>query len=171
MPPIEIRVFTPEDWRELRDLRLAALAEAPHAFGSTLAREQAFEEHDWRARLTNGSLAIYALVDGERAALAGGLQPSIDHGDRTAAWLVSMWTHPSSRGRGVGAALVERVIEWARAERFPELRLWVSEGNDDAELLYVRLGFSRTGVLRPIREGEPRLEAEMVLALATAPPM
>jgi GNAT superfamily N-acetyltransferase len=167
MPPVDVRPFTVEDWRAFRDLRLAALADAPHAFGSTLAREQAFDERDWRARLASGNLAIHALVDGSPAGLAGGLRPGVYDGDPRsgAAHLVSMWTHPSMRGRGVGAALVERIIEWARAEGFPELRLWVVEENASAQRLYARLGFIDTGERAPVRDGDPRLEAEMRLSL------
>ncbi|MFN8638168.1 MAG: GNAT family N-acetyltransferase [Dehalococcoidia bacterium] len=164
---IEVGAFGPEDWRAYRDLRLAALADAPDAFGSTLERERALDESDWRRRLSSGNLAIHALVEGVPAGLAGGLRPGVYDGDpaSTAAHLVSMWTHPSMRGRGVGAALVARVIEWARAERFPELRLWVVEGNATAERLYARMGFVDTGARAPVRPDDPRLEVEMALML------
>jgi hypothetical protein len=38
------------EWRELRELRLRALADAPEAFASTLAREAAFPDDVWRQR-------------------------------------------------------------------------------------------------------------------------
>ena len=139
----------------------------PHAFGSTLGREQAFEEHDWRTRLTNGNIAIYALVDGAPAGLAGGLRPGMYDDDprSPAAHLVSMWTHPLMRGRGVGVALVTRVIDWARTEGLPALRLWVVDGNAPTQRLYARLGFTDTGARAPVRTDDPRLEVEMALPL------
>ena len=166
MTDFEIRALTVEDWRDYRALRLAALADAPYAFGSTLAREQPFEDDRWRQRLSSG-VTLCAFVDSEASGLAGGLRPGVygDDAHPEAAYLVQMWVHPSSRGRGIGAALVERVIEWARAQGYPELRLTVSEGNDNAERLYTRLGFVRTGDVLPIRPGETQLEATMLLRL------
>ncbi len=164
-PPIEIRTFIPDDWRAYRDVRLAALADAPHAFSSTLESARNYEERDWRNRLTSGNLVIHAVVDGAPAGLAGGLRPDAWERHPEAAQLVSMWVHPSMRGRGVGAALVTRVIEWARAEHFPELRLWVVEGNAPAIRLYARMGFVDTGARAPVRDDDPRLEVEMVLRL------
>ncbi len=166
-PPVEVRAFTPEDWPAYRAIRLAALADAPDAFGSTLAREQAFGDDDWRRRLTGGNLAVHALVEGAPVGLAGGLRPGVYEGDThaDAAYLVSMWVRPSMRGRGVGAALVGAVVAWARAEGFPALRLAVVEGNAPAQRLYARSGFVDTGWRVPVREGDSRLEAEMLLSL------
>ena len=67
---IELRVLTPDDWRAWRRLRLAALAEAPYAFGSRLADWQGDgdREERWRARLgIPGSFNVIAVLDGEPA--------------------------------------------------------------------------------------------------------
>ena len=45
---IGIRVLAEDDWRLWRDLRLAALAESPDAFGSRLADWQDAGEARWR---------------------------------------------------------------------------------------------------------------------------
>jgi ribosomal protein S18 acetylase RimI-like enzyme len=60
-PDILVRRLVADDWEQARDARLAALAEAPYAFASTLAREQAFEEEVWRSRAGSGrTVAAFA---------------------------------------------------------------------------------------------------------------
>jgi hypothetical protein len=62
---IELRVLSPDDWRVWRELRRAALAEAPEAFGSRLADWQGDgnREERWRDRpRIPGSCNVVALV-------------------------------------------------------------------------------------------------------------
>src|SRR5262245_20124301 len=49
------------------------------------------------------------------------------------------------RGRGVGRALVEVVLEWCRAKKFDQLVLWSDTRFDRAHRLYEGMGFTRTG--------------------------
>ncbi len=51
-----VREVTIDDWETLRDVRLAALREAPSAFGSTYAREAAFTPEQWRGRISDRSV-------------------------------------------------------------------------------------------------------------------
>jgi len=143
-----------------REIRLAALKEAPYAFGSTYQREVEADELNWRSRLAGRAQFVAELLDGSAAGTAGGI-PS---GDGSAS-LISVWVRPESRGTGAGDSLVEAVLEWARAGRFPAVRLWVTTGNDAAERLYVRHGFVRTGAVKPVIEGEDRTELEMIRVL------
>jgi RimJ/RimL family protein N-acetyltransferase len=52
------------------------------------------------------------------------------------------------RGRGVGTALMEACIEWARERGFFKLALQVWPHNKAALGLYEKFGFEREGVLR-----------------------
>ena len=146
-----VRRLQPDDWQVFRDIRLAALADSPSAFASTLAREQAFTEADWRWRLLNGcSVVATNGASGEPLGLAGGyLHEGVPE-------LIAMWVHPAQRGTGAADAMVEAVAAWAREQDADRLRLWVVEGNDRAERVYRRLGFAHTGAAQPV-PGNPSL--------------
>lgn len=157
---LEVQRLTPDSWRTYQEVRLAALREAPHAFGSTWEREVELDEEAWRGRLAERAQFV-AISEELVVGTVGG--SSADDG-RTA-WLVSLWVDPRWRGQGVGDHLVKVILDWARASALKEVRLWVADGNREAERLYTRNGFVRTDAVQPIRVGEPRLEFEMSLRL------
>ena len=78
---------------------------------------------------------------------------------------VALWVAPDSRRRGVGASLLDAVIEWARARGFTRLELAAPSHSPAALALYRRAGFSATGARRRM-PGRPDLEVvEMARAL------
>lgn len=54
-----IRQFYPEEWSVYKGLRLAALTEAPDAFGSTVAAESGRSDADWQDFLNQGKAVNY----------------------------------------------------------------------------------------------------------------
>jgi len=70
---------------------------------------------------------------------------SLDQNDRTRAHLISMWTSPTHRQRGIGRLLVNEVLNWAGGRNARILQLMVTSNNEPAICFYQRLGFTRTG--------------------------
>jgi GNAT superfamily N-acetyltransferase len=171
-----VRETVMADWQALRDIRLAALRDAPDAFASTYAEEAAFEEADWRQRIARGGTFLAFLPDAdapgvreadapgvpeaaasEPAGLAGGYQ----QGPGTVG-LISMFVRPRARGRGVGEALIAAVLDWARARNATSVHLWVAETSKSARVLYERCGFSLTGERQPLPSNPAVGEVGMV---------
>ena len=69
-----VRQLTPDDWRTLREVRLAALADAPDAFMMTYADAVGLDEQEWRIRTTRSDM-FAAFVGGEPVGLVGLLAP------------------------------------------------------------------------------------------------
>ena len=139
MSRIELRTVSGDDWETWRDLRLQALAEAPYAFGSTLADWQDADEERWRDRLGWGDgTNLVVLLDGEPAAMASGIP------DGDAVVVISMWVAPVARGRGAGDLLLSTIEELARSGGAVRMLLDVAEGNGAAMRLYERHGFVPT---------------------------
>lgn len=156
MSQTEISRLVPDQWAAYRQARLAALAEAPYAFGSTLDREVILDERRWRERIES-SATFLAWHDGRAVGTATGLVNKPGQGlDVPGSWqLVAMWVDPGARGSGVADRLVDAVASHARAEGAPALTLWVTDVNDRARAFYLRLGFRLTGVRAVVRPAEP----------------
>ncbi|MGA8113291.1 MAG: GNAT family N-acetyltransferase [Actinocatenispora sp.] len=156
----EIRRLAGDDWALLRDVRLAALTDAPYAFASTVEREAAFDEWQWRGRLASSSTTFAALGDGRPVGMVTGLPE--ESGD---VHLVGMWVRAEVRGTSVAANLVWALVSWARESEARAVRLWVVSANDRARRFYQRLGFTSTGVRQQMPENPSIAEEQLRLTL------
>ena len=136
--------MTADDWQQWRPVRLAALADAPDAFGSRLADWSDAPEDRWRIRLSIPRALDLVAYDGDLAVgMASGVPGEGDHAE-----LISMWVDPAARGRGVADALIDAVARWAVETGADVLELAVMPDNARARRTYARLGFSRLGRAR-----------------------
>lgn len=140
----------------LRELRIQALTESPHAFGSTLERELARTTDDWRRWLSPGVTFLLEVNGQARGLVAGGLDqanPSVVH-------LMAMWVHPELRRTGAADALVAAVKAWAAEVGADQVRLNVVQSNVRAVRCYERSGFRPSGH-QGIVEKNGEIEIEM----------
>jgi predicted GNAT family acetyltransferase len=135
----ELRRLAPDDWADFRDIRLRSLADAPDAFGSTLEREEAFTEEDWRRRVGG---PVY-VVDDPHPVAVGGI---FDNDGVGQIW--GMWTEPAHRGHGHARRILDAVTPL-----LPRVQLHVNITNGDARTVYERYGFVATGQIEPLRPG------------------
>ncbi len=143
-----VRETAMDDWPALREIRLAALQDAPDAFASTHAKEETLDESAWRARIARGgSFLAYVqeISASEPVGLVGGYET-----EPGSVGLISMWVRPQARGHGVGEALIAAVLDWAQARHARSVHLWVTEVNKPARRLYERCGFLPTGERQPL---------------------
>lgn len=142
---LRLRRLAEEDWRLWRRLRRAALADAPAAFGSTLAQwsGDGDREERWRARLRDVALHLVVEREGEPVAVVAATAPSPGSAEVE---LISLWVSPAARGCGAGAAAVEGVLAWAAtAHPGAPVVLSVAPGNEAARRLYERHDFRDAG--------------------------
>ena len=162
-----VRRLWPQEWQAYRAIRLRALADAPEAFGATLAEAQAWSPEHWEARVAN---AAVSGIDCPLVAEAGGLfvgllWAKVDAHDAGRVNLFQMWVAPESRGRGVAAALLHEALGWARERGTRVVHLGVNSANAGALRLYERAGFHPIGEPYLMREGATHMEQEMRLDL------
>jgi ribosomal protein S18 acetylase RimI-like enzyme len=146
---MKVRRVRADEVEPMRDLRLRALRDAPLAFGSTYARELAYEPELWEQRTRENAAGerSVAFVLEPWAGMAVG---AIHEDEPEVAHLYAMWVAPEARRAGAGHALVDAVIAWATERGAQRLMTSVEASNAAAGALYHRAGFADTGRREPL---------------------
>jgi ribosomal protein S18 acetylase RimI-like enzyme len=159
---VTIVPITRENALIVKDVRLRALQDSPNAFSSTYASEFQLTDGEWitRAEQLSGERAVgFLAMDADSACgMSVGL---LDQGDAGRADLAAMWVAPKFRRRGMGRALVDAVLAWARMRGVRVVRLMVTCNNEPAIGLYRSLGFALTGQTKPHTHDPSLRDCEM----------
>lgn len=107
-----LKQFGPEQWKDLKRIRLEALQETPGFFGSNFEREVAYTDEDWIRKTTSPLSAFWGLYDGGTpVGLTGIIR---DQHNLEEAWLIASYIKPQYRGKGLSTLFYEARIQWAR---------------------------------------------------------
>jgi RimJ/RimL family protein N-acetyltransferase len=141
MSDVNVRRATPDDIEGMIDVYEAVAAEGRWIGGEVpIDRERQRAGRLERIASPDG-VAFLAEADG---AIIGDLGMEVRGGRAELGMaILQPW-----RGRGVGSALMEAAIAWARARDLDKIALQVWPHNDAAIALYERFGFEREGYLR-----------------------
>jgi ribosomal protein S18 acetylase RimI-like enzyme len=153
-----LMVLRDQEWRLLRELRLAAQRESPLALLSSHEDESQLDEQHWRREARCHTWL--ALFDFDRpVGLIGAIRD--DEIPTTDRYLVSLWIEPSYRRKGIARLLIEATVSRLRDEGVTAVWLWVFGDNLPAKRLYRRLGFVSTGDRQPLPTDPSRIEERM----------
>ncbi|MFH8745632.1 GNAT family N-acetyltransferase [Streptomyces rimosus] len=176
-----IRPVKADEWKRLRELRLAALADPVSriAFNESFEKVAAYPDEVWQRRAGRsdedrdpltfigegpdggwGGMVV-VLVEKEGADERGGEEPW--------AHIVGVYVRPEHRGTGLARELFAAAVEWAWSRSEPaveRVRLWVHEENERALALYRSLGFVETGRTMADPKDGTAIEHEMALERA-----
>ena len=126
---------------------MRGLREHPEAFTSSFEEDVVKPIAATEARLAaDGDTAMWgAFIDG---ALAGGVGLMRERRlkNRHKADIVAMYVLPEYARRGIGRALLDHAIAYARDAGIEQLTLTVTQGNAAARELYVAAGFVSFGI-------------------------
>jgi ribosomal protein S18 acetylase RimI-like enzyme len=160
---VGVRRIRPEEWAELRDVRLRALEDSPDSFGSTAVEALRRDDHHWRAWAETGAssptTAVFVADGGGK--LVGLCGAFLHEDDSRIAQIVAMWVAPDLRGRGLADELLDAATRWSIEQDAEDLVLDVTETNQGARRLYERAGFRETGTRAPLRSNPGLLTREM----------
>ncbi|MER5379464.1 GNAT family N-acetyltransferase [Streptomyces sp. NPDC002688] len=176
-----IRSIRPDEWRQVKELRLDALRDpvAHLAFLETHEEAAAKSDAFWQDRAAGaavgvterqqivavaedgvwtGSVTVLVEKAGERDPF--GEVTELDQGH-----LVGVFVRPEYRGSeaGVTRALFDAALAWSWGIGLDRVRLFVHEKNGRAEAFYRKAGFVPTGATVPMPGDTGELELEFVI--------
>ena len=165
MTTYDIRPAGADEWRQVKALRLRALADeaAPIAFLESYAEASGRPDEFWQERARGSSVEagsgagarqfVAVTEHGEWVGTAVGLIEQAGEVDfegvvvsRTGGHVVGVFLCPEHRGRGVLDRLFVAVGDWLRAAGLDHVRLYVHADNVRAQRSYEKAGFRTTGM-------------------------
>ncbi len=144
-----LRKLTEEDTEALWNLRLRALQDNPEAFGSTYEETLQRGKESFRQRLRQPHEQTFFLGAFAEESLVGMVGFYRENGLKSQhkGYIISMYTAPEQRGKGIGKALVaEAIAQTRKIQGLEQLLLAVVTTNDAARRLYRSLGFEVYGL-------------------------
>lgn len=160
-----VRVATPEDLDAVIALRREVAGEG-RWIGAELPLDEEGDRASHGASIAAGSYFV-AEVDGRVVGSLGMHLPRYLVAD------LGMMVRDGYRGRGIGTALLEQGIAWARANGAHKVALQHWPHNEAARALYEKHGFVQEGYLRrhyPRKDGSRWDAVVMGLLLEETPP-
>lgn len=145
---IKLSLATESDHLRLRQLRLAALHESPHAFGAKYETLKDRPDNYWQQVLKASSWCLVS-ADGTDIGLL-----AVDRADKdrnSDCWLSSWWIDPRHRGQGISRLMAQWVYELCDKNGWKKIGLGVWPNNKAAIAVYVKLGFVAADELLPSR--------------------
>ena len=164
---MRLRRLEPHESSLLRELRLRALKDAPDWFPDTYAdiarRPSSYWEELTRSVTQAHQNAMFVACEGDEA--IGSAFALVDRARSQSGRAGGMWVDPGWRRQGIGQALLQEVIDWARERDFERLTLWCVVGAVASSSLYRKMGFRETGNQQLLSEASALRVAEMELPL------
>ena len=143
-----IKVLPGDSATRLKSLRLAALKDAPYAFGAKYEDELLIPDSQWQERLKN-TYWCFVMADGVDIGLL-----AVDKADKdrkSDCWLSSWWIHQDHRGSGIPKLMLNWVEQLCIEKKWKKIGLGVWPDNLRAIAAYKKLGFTEAEELLPSR--------------------
>jgi ribosomal protein S18 acetylase RimI-like enzyme len=143
---MEIRRLNPGDASAYRAMRLRAFRDHPEAFTSSFEEADRLPLAASEMRLGVQHHKFWGAFESGRLCGMIGLERETRVKNQHKGTVVAMYVPPERTRRGIGLALLEALVEDARATGIELLVLTVTHGNGSAAKLYERAGFRSFGI-------------------------
>ncbi len=149
---MHVRKIRADEGGLLRQMRIAALTEAPYAFGSRLEDTQAqplasFESAAAKHADSEVSTTFFAFDGVNAVGLIGAFRET---SPPQRCFICSLWLAPGYRGTAFASELVHTACTWLHQRFSEDIFAWVADANPRAMAFYRKSGFIPAGECQPL---------------------
>jgi RimJ/RimL family protein N-acetyltransferase len=155
---IKIEKASATEAERLKRLRLAALKDAPYAYGAVYEVDKEKPISFWQQTLVNSNW-FFTSIDGVDIGLIGVEKAAKDRGSDC--WIFGWWIEQSFRGQGVAALMLNAIDKFCIENKWLKQGLGVWPENQRAIAAYLKLGFIAGGEPIPSRSKPGQLYLPM----------
>lgn len=157
---IEIVQLSPDDWEQLRDLKIQSLAEEPNAIENPIKGVKKYQnrsEREWRIILSGGmsgerrgETTMFFATDGDKCVgMVSSIIPETDAGKDKVATIQHTYVKRDVRRRGAGKKLINTLLGTLRTRGdISKVKLNVVVTQTPAINLYKSVGFEIIGTTK-----------------------
>ncbi|MGF0238979.1 GNAT family N-acetyltransferase [Rhodococcus sp. IEGM1300] len=149
---MQVRLTQTRDWQHLKHIRLAALLDAPTAFGVSYQTAADYSDEQWQQRASSTGTQFWLAFQEDQP--VGMIGAAVDQANRYN--LIAMWIDPAQRGAGLATQLVDAVKSAALRKGHDQIFLDVSPVNERAANFYLKQGFVYMDEWEPL-ESHPHI--------------
>ncbi|AFU02669.1 GNAT family N-acetyltransferase [Nocardia brasiliensis] len=163
-PRAEIHKIAAGEWQILREVKLRALQESPDVFEERLADVVTWDAARWVRHASPARNEFkQVLVVSVDSRHEGMIYVATDKLSSATGYLGSLWVSPYIRGCSIGRELLNAALTQIVHWDLDRARLCVAEQDVGAISLYLRAGFTKTGVSKSLPSGITVLEMHRTL--------
>ena len=155
---IKIEKASATEAERLKRLRLAALKDAPYAYGAVYEVDKDKPISFWQQTLVNSNW-FFTSIDGVDIGLIGVEKAAKDRGSDC--WISGWWIAQSFRGQGVAALMLSAIDKFCIENNWQRQGLGVWPENKRAITAYLKLGFTAGNKPIPSRSKPDQLYLPM----------
>lgn len=138
-----IRLLVPDDFEIFKRIRLEALRTAPEAFASRASDWEKLPDEEWRRRIENNTVVVCFRQQEPIGIMGLTRQQAGKMAHR--ATLNMVYLRQDGRSGGQAAAMLDMLVQHAKAVGISQIELAVTAGNPAAVRFYRREGFHEIG--------------------------
>ena len=164
---ITVRPAKAEEWKVWKELRLQSLQDSPESFGEQYADAVKKTDDEWKNKMQEVATlsttdTLFAIVEDQ---VVGMMYVFFRNDQQDTGGIGGLWVTPDNRQKGVGREMIDAALGWMKEKELQQVTFWNNKSNAASTKFYEKLGFTYTGIEKPLESDSNFIIGEMIKEL------